>query len=192
MNLRYSSSLNSRNPIGLDIATLAVGVAEERKQILTEASSRLLDNSTDKALSDYFKPMSRTNLSTGCLIHSPHTSQPRIPLRDSSLLSGFRRFLLLSASHASGSLSAQNQSRPSGWSPDTDELGEAAQQSMATVLDSGNQGSARPNPNVDPITMLRLPNLLMSRPAAGMARTEPIAAIINDLPKTAGERWRCA
>ena len=46
--------------------------------------------------------------------------------------------------------------------------------------------------NVDPITMLRLPNLLMSHPAAGMARTEPIAAIINDLPKTAGERWRCA
>src|SRR5258706_16154698 len=40
--------------------------------------------------------------------------------------------------------------------------------------------------------MLRLPNLLMSHPAAGMARTEPIAAIINDLPKTAGERWRGA
>src|SRR5580692_10813277 len=32
----------------------------------------------------------------------------------------------------------------------------------------------------------------MSHPAAGMARTEPTAAIINDLPKTAGERWRCA
>src|ERR1700678_4140305 len=29
----------------------------------------------------------------------------------------------------------------------------------------------------------------MSHPAAGMARTEPMAAIINDLPKTAGERW---
>jgi len=27
----------------------------------------------------------------------------------------------------------------------------------------------------------------MIHPAAGMARTEPIAAIINDLPKTAGE-----
>src|ERR1700683_923206 len=32
----------------------------------------------------------------------------------------------------------------------------------------------------------------MSHPAAGMARMEPIAAIINDLPKTAGERWRRA
>src|SRR5260370_660150 len=39
--------------------------------------------------------------------------------------------------------------------------------------------------------MLRLPNLLMSHPAVGMARTEPIAAIINDLPKTAGEKWKC-
>jgi hypothetical protein len=35
--------------------------------------------------------------------------------------------------------------------------------------------------------MLRLPNLLMSHPAAGMAGTEPIAAINNDLPKTAGQ-----
>jgi hypothetical protein len=32
----------------------------------------------------------------------------------------------------------------------------------------------------------------MIHPAAGMARTEPIAAIINDLPKTAAERWSCA
>jgi hypothetical protein len=49
-------------------------------------------------------------------------------------------------------------------------------------------GSVTPNPNVDPVTMLRLPNLLISHPAADMARTEPIAAIINDLPKTAGEK----
>src|ERR1700730_936878 len=63
---------------------------------------------------------------------------------------------------------------------------------LGPYWDSAIKGSARPNPNVDPITMFRLPNLLMSHPAAGMARTEPIAAIINDLPKTAGERWRCA
>jgi hypothetical protein len=61
-----------------------------------------------------------------------------------------------------------------------------------TVLDSAIKGSARLNPNVDPITMLRLPKLLMRNPAAGMARTEPIATIINDLPRTAEERWRCA
>jgi hypothetical protein len=34
INLRYSSSLNSRNAIGLDIATPGSGVVEERKKIL--------------------------------------------------------------------------------------------------------------------------------------------------------------
>jgi len=57
INLRYSSSLNSRNPIGLDIATLTVGVAEERKEILTHAVSMpttgLLPNSGELAVATH-------------------------------------------------------------------------------------------------------------------------------------------
>ena len=40
INVRYSSSLNSRNPIGLDIATPTVEVAEEGHRILGRCFKR--------------------------------------------------------------------------------------------------------------------------------------------------------
>jgi hypothetical protein len=57
---------------------------------------------------------------------------------------------------------------------------------VTTLLDSASNGNARQNPRLVAMTSRLLPNTLISRPATGIATTEPIAAIINDRPRIAG------